>query len=220
MSSSRLLVLVCLALAGCNKNKVPEPEPTSNAAENSGTRAEPATSANEQAAHRAPSAPAGHPAGGGAAATDVEIEWAVPKGWEESPNSSPMRKATYSIPDPAGGKDTAELAVFFFGAQQGGDVKQNITRWIGQFEDVPEGGVVQREQKANGLEQHVVEIQSGTFVNTMMGGGTKPNQGMLGAVVVTPEGNKYFFKMTGPAKTVQSSKDAFDSLLQSTKQKS
>lgn len=214
MSSSRWLVVLCLTLSGCSKDRIPEPEPTSPGPESASSQA-------KEAAHQAPSAPhAGHPMASSPGASEVAIDWTVPDGWTESPNKSPMRKASYVIPDPSGGKETAELAVFFFGPQQGGDVKQNITRWVNQFKDVPDDGIVESERQANGLEQHVVEIKSGTFVDTMMGGGAKSEQGMLGAVVVAPDGNKYFFKMTGPAKTVQSSKDAFDALLQSMKTKS
>ena len=48
--------------------------------------------------------------------------------------------------------------------------------------------------------------------------GASENFGLLGAVVESPSG-KYFFKLTGPSKTVASAKAGFEQLLDSMKPK-
>ncbi len=196
-----------MGLSACNKDKVPEPPPAEKSAETPAPekQSEPAPPAKSAAAQPA-SAQQGN---------EVAIEWKVPEGWSESPNKSPMRKATYKTPD------GAELAVFYFGASQGGDVKANIDRWVGQFKDVPDDAVKRDQKEANGLVQHVVEVKSGTYSGSMMMGGGKevPDQGLLGAVVESPSG-KYFFKLTGPAKAVAAQRDGFFALLASMKPKS
>jgi hypothetical protein len=132
-----------------------------------------------------------------------------------------MRKATYEVPAAGGGAGPAELAVFYFGAQMGGDVDANIDRWVGQFKDVAKDGVVRSTGSANGLTQHLVEVRSGTYSGSMMGGGGAPvpDQALLGVVVEAPTG-KYFFKLTGPSKTVLAQRAGFDELLKSMKAKS
>jgi hypothetical protein len=152
------------------------------------------------------------------------IEWTVPDTWKLGP-AKPMRKATYVIPAAAPDAVPAELAVFYFGQGQGGDVEANIKRWVGQFKDVPGGAVERSERSNNDLKQYLVEIASGTYSNTMMGG---PHAGMpmpeskdfalLGAVVEAPTG-KYFFKLTGPKKTVKANRETFFKVLDSAKAK-
>jgi hypothetical protein len=48
----------------------------------------------------------------------------------------------------------------------------------------------------------------------MKAGTPKPGYRLIGAIVEAPEG-MVFFKLTGPAKTVQAAKPAFDKMLQS-----
>lgn len=132
-----------------------------------------------------------------------------------------MRKATYSVPKADGDASDGELAVFYFGAGQGGDVEANITRWTGQFSEVAEGSIERSERKVGDIAQHIVEIPDGTYTNTMAMHGPRtpqPHSALLGAVVEAPTGN-YFFKLTGPAKTVQAAKPQFLALLDSVKPK-
>jgi len=142
--------------------------------------------------------------------------WTDPVGWQRIAPSSSMRKATYKIP--AAGKDPedAEMAVFYFGPTEGGDTESNIRRWITQFPDVKPADVKRTERTSNGMKQTLVEVE-GTFSGSGMPGSSstpKPNFRLIGAVVETPAG-KYFFKMTGPKKTVQGARDAYLALLDS-----
>ena len=130
-----------------------------------------------------------------------------------------MRKASYVVPRAAGDAEDGELTVFYFGPGQGGSIDANVDRWVGQFGTVKPGDVKRADREANGLRQHTVELETGTFSAGMgMGGSSKPkeNYGLVGGIVESPSG-AYFFKMTGPAKTVKQAKVDFYKLLDSIK---
>src|SRR5690606_15264033 len=114
-------------------------------------------------------------------------------------------------PKAEGDAQDGELAVFYFGAGQGGDVEMNINRWTGQFTEVAPNAIQRSERTVSDLVQHIVEIPQGTYTNSMAMHGPKgpqPNFALLGAVVEAPSG-KYFFKLTGPANTVKAAKEQF-----------
>jgi len=132
-----------------------------------------------------------------------------------------MRAATYEVPAAKGDSEPAELAVFYFGQGQGGDVDANIRRWAGQFE-TPDGTPVTRTPKTRklkvaGLPVTTVDVQ-GTYTASMGPMSPvktkKPGYRLLGAIVEGPEG-AVFFKLTGPEKTVASAKAAFDAMVKS-----
>jgi hypothetical protein len=144
------------------------------------------------------------------------IQWTPPSNWKAQPDR-PMRAATYVVPAAAGDSEDGECAVFYFGQGQGGGVEDNIKRWIGQFE----GGAAAKPAQTtiNGLKVTTIE-HAGVY---LAGGGPmsqtksrKPGYRILGAIVEAPQGN-VFFKLTGPAKTVQAAKPSFDKMMQSVK---
>jgi hypothetical protein len=200
----RALVLLAIgASAGCKKT----PEPTGGAAI---SPSPPASVATQPAAAPTPPATA-HP--------PVEITWVDPPEWKRAERASPMRKASYTIPRAGSDPEDAELGVFYFGPGQGGGIEANVDRWVKQFVDLPADRVVRSDRSANGLVQHTVEIESGTFNPNMMPGGKakpKENFALLGAIVEAPSG-VYFFKLTGPKATVAASKKPFFTLLDSVK---
>lgn len=129
----------------------------------------------------------------------------------------PMRKATYQVEGEAG---PAEIAVFYFGPGQGGGVEDNIARWLGQFKDLPEGAAKRDKMEVIGFPVFTVRVEKGTFASGMPGAPSEPMKdwGMHAAVVETPSG-AYFFKMTGPSKTVTEKAGDFNSLLKSIRKK-
>jgi hypothetical protein len=128
-----------------------------------------------------------------------------------------MRKATYRIPRAAGDSEDAELAIFYFGEGQGGGIDPNVDRWVKQFSNRKPEAPKRADRTANGLRQHTVEIDEGTYDGGMQSGGkTSPGFSLLGAIVEAPSGS-YFFKMTGPKATVQSARAKFYELLDSVK---
>lgn len=152
-------------------------------------------------------------AGTGAAAS---VTWSVPANWKEQA-SRPMRAATYSVPAAAGDAEGGECAVFFFGKGQGGDAEANVQRWAGQFEGSPKPA--RSTRTVAGMTVQIVEV-AGTYLAPsgpmMQSQGRKPGYKLLGAIVPAPEGS-VFFKLTGPAKTVDAARAAFDALVASIK---
>ena len=136
----------------------------------------------------------------------------APKGWVAQQPSSSMRVAQYGLPGPAG---EATLGIFFFGPGQGGSVEANIERWFGQFtqEDGQPAQGRRWTRQVGDIEITGVDV-SGTFSAGMGMGDTTPQAGyrMLGAIAVHRLGT-VFFKMTGPAQTVEQWVASFDEFI-------
>jgi hypothetical protein len=196
--TSLSVLMLCAALSGCSRKA----EPDANSS------APPKSSA---AAASAPGKPASPPS------SAHEVSWTDPTGWQRVAPSSSMRKATYKIPAAPKDPEDAEMAVFYFGQGEGGGTEANIQRWIGQFADVKPSDVKRVERTPNGMKQTVVEVE-GTYSGGMPGQQSAPktNYHLIGAVVETPAGS-YFFKLTGPKKTVDSARGAYLTLLDSVK---
>ena len=149
----------------------------------------------------------------GAAVELQRLSFTLPAGWQQVPPSSAMRVAQATIPG-AGG--AAEMAVFHFGAGQGGDVEANLQRWIGQVE-ADAGAEPQRETFENsGLRITWVDVR-GTLKPGQMGMGpatAQPNSRLLGAVV-EGDGGPWFFKVTGADATLAPQREAFVAMLRS-----
>lgn len=160
----------------------------------------------------------GGPMGGAgtSACAAAGVTWQLPGRWTTQPER-PMRVATYAIPAAAGDPEGAECAVFHFGANQGGDVDSNIQRWIGQFQ--PAKSSKRSAKQVNGLRVDLVQV-AGTYTAPtgpmMQSSGNKPNFRLLGSIVQAPQG-LVFFKLTGPAKTVDGASKEFDALVGSLK---
>jgi hypothetical protein len=146
----------------------------------------------------------------------LHITWIDPPAFKRVPPSNPMRKAAFIVPRAEGDTEDGELTVFYFGPGQGGSIDANVDRWVKQFGEVKPGDVKRADRDANGLRQHTVELEKGNFDGGMGGGKPKDNYGLVGGIVETPSG-AYFFKMTGPSKTVKNAKADFYKLLDSIK---
>lgn len=144
-------------------------------------------------------AAAAAPAAGG-------LLFTAPDGWIEETPASSMRKAQYRLPRVGGDPEDGELVVFHFPGQ-GGSIEANIRRWLGQFS--PEGGGAPPKPKltprtANGVRLMLVDV-SGTYRPSsgpmMRPGDPKKGYRMLAAIAQTASG-PWFFKLTGPRKTI------------------
>jgi len=144
---------------------------------------------------------------------EIGVDWVVPKSWVNQVGSG-MRYATYVVPG-ADTQNDAECAVYYFGPGQGGGVDANLDRWSGEFEKIARQDNKRRE--INGLKVATISL-TGTFGGHAMkpgeASGPKPSWGMLGAIVTGPNGD-VFFKLTGPATTIDKAKPAFEELLSS-----
>jgi hypothetical protein len=138
------------------------------------------------------------------------LVWKAPPRWQIAPNSSSMRLATYRIPKAPGDSDDAELSIM----QAGGTVEANADRWVGQFDPAGQKTAKRSTKTVGSLTVTLVEVQ-GNYAGMGMGkqaSGT--GWALLGAIVPTP-GMPYFFKLTGPAKTVSAAHGEFDAFVAS-----
>lgn len=203
LGSSALCAVLLLASAAACEKKPPEP---------SAQPASPFLPAPSAAAVQVPATPA--PAAS-MQQEPLHITWVDPPAFKRVPPSNPMRKASFVVPRAAGDSEDGELTVFYFGPGQGGSIDANVDRWVKQFGEVKPSDVKRADREANGLRQHTVELESGSF-SGMGGGKPKEHFGLVGGIVETPSG-AYFFKLTGPSKTVKQAKPDFYKLLDSIK---
>ena len=156
----------------------------------------------------------------GSAVGQPALRYDAPDDWIERPSGSPMRVTEFRLPRVPGDPEDAELVVFYFGGS-GGSVEANLQRWIGQIEQ-PDGRssfevASTTGFEANGLVVTVLDVP-GTYVAAASPGSAtrldKPNFRLMAAVVETPAG-PYFFKLTGPDRTVAQWDNPFSGFLRS-----
>lgn len=149
--------------------------------------------------------------------TEIEaagIKWWVPSSWEVGP-PRPMRVGTFFAQPVEGDTEPAEMKVNFFGSGQGGNVEENIKRWEGQFTDATDslakGQAAVIDTMVNGVKTTLVEV-TGVFLSSPspMSRVFTRKHGfiMFGAIIAAPEG-AVFFKMTGPAATMEANRELF-----------
>jgi hypothetical protein len=175
-----------------------------------------------------PSLPPGHPpmgdaAGGfevappakGAGTGASGLAWTEPAGWVSEKPSSAMRKAQYKVPGPGG---EAECVVFYFGPGQGGDAMSNASRWASQFKAAAGQAPMKTRELTSGSTKVLMVEVVGTYVGGMGSNvpGERPGYMLLGAIAQGPDSN-WFFKLTGPEKTVQAQRAAFEAMVGSLK---
>ena len=155
----------------------------------------------------------------GASASAGGLTWAAPKEWSVAPSASSMRVVTYRVPAVAGDAEGGEVAVFFFGAGQGGSTQANVDRWMAQFRPEKEspGPGKPTSMKVGAISVTIVTTE-GTYSSGMPGGAMTPKPGwaLRGGIAEGPQG-PVFFKMVGPRKTVLGATAAFDGLLKTLK---
>ncbi len=167
------------------------------------------------------------PAAAASATATVKVSaaglvYALPSAWTATPITSTMRKAQYKLPAPKSGIEDGELAMFYFGTGQGGDVAANIDRWIKQM--TPEGDAKSSsagpaEPFAVGDFKVTMVDANGTYASGMPGGGAmqpKPGWRLLGAVV-EGKGGPWFFKAVGPKETIGAAEKEFLAMLKTVK---
>jgi hypothetical protein len=154
-------------------------------------------------------------------ATIVEIDGlksAVPADWKQEESSNKVRTHQFRIPHVADDKTDAEMVIFFFGAGSGGSADANVKRWKGMFIP-PEGKQIDDVAKVDNFKVGNVNVTyldvHGTYkfkerpFDPAAKEELRPDHRMLGVVFDSPNG-PYFFRLVGPAKTVEHNKKAFD----------
>ena len=145
------------------------------------------------------------------------LNYTAASGWIRQQPSSSMRHDQYELPGPKG-VEAATLAIF---KGIGGSISSNIDRWKKQFVLPPNGSdpdSVRKESKViNQIPVHIVAVQ-GTYLKPrmpMMMDGPKvelKNYALLAAIAETKDG-LWFFKITGPEKTVMMWQNDFDNFI-------
>ena len=168
---------------------------------------------------------------GGLRADDVELgglKSKAPEGWkaQEIPDTlKQFRMYQAKLAKAEGDAEDAELIVFYFGEGGGGGVDANVKRWKDMFSP-PKGKTIDdvaktEEVKVGDHKATVLEV-SGTYKfkarpfdpNAKVE--EKENFKLVGAVFEAPKG-PYFIRVTGPAKTMEKHKKAFDEWLKNFK---
>lgn len=229
-----LSAMSCWLWSGCDSD---DGAPVDDAPIESRSGAADSASARNGDAMRNPTAPAapnaqaalppGHPPiGGGAPPADPsaagDLKFTPPAEWTALPPTSSMRKAQYVMPRAEGDDADGELVVYYFGPGQGGPIDANLERWRGQMTTadgapLPDDAVSHETFEASGMN---VTLQTcvGRFApSPMMGAPSQsPRDGyrMDAAVVETDQG-PWFFKATGPEKTMAHHADALRKMLKS-----
>ncbi|HYK89102.1 MAG TPA: hypothetical protein VE398_10050 [Acidobacteriota bacterium] len=163
------------------------------------------------------------PSGAAAGPASGSLKFTAPAGWVSEQPSSSMRKAQYRLPRAQGDSEDAEMVVFYFQGG-GGGVQANIDRWIGQFSK-PDGSPANDIAKVTKKVVHDVPVTmvdvNGIYSGAMgpMGSSSpaKSNYRMLAAVAEASDG-PWFFKLTGPEKTVTHWESSFASFVDSFQQ--
>lgn len=146
-----------------------------------------------------------------------EIAWDVPAKWKEIPSPNAMRIATYLIGRADGDPDDAEMSV----SRVGGSVEANIGRWKAQFDPMKPDSSRRFERQVAGLKVTIYEVAGAYTGMVMKGQVTKPREGwaLVAGIVEVSGGDPWFFKLTGPEKTILAARPDFDSLMNSVRPK-
>lgn len=154
------------------------------------------------------------------AAAQPSLQFDVPKDWLRIEPTSPMRLAQFALPRVDGDPEDAECVVYHFGGE-GGTVEANLERWTNQMLQPDGRGSVEvattTSYEVAGLQVTVLDVP-GTFAAEVRPGSKmryyKRGFRLRAAVVESPEG-PFFFKLTGPDRTVTRWEPTFTALIDS-----
>lgn len=146
------------------------------------------------------------------------LAFTVSEDWTNVKPENPVRVAEYKLEGSGG---PAEMAVFYFGKNQGGGMEDNIRRWAGQFADASTtspGAQVARIEK-DSLRIALVKTE-GTYNPGSMGPmmpkqPAQENYALFGLVVEGGPEGRVFVKVTGPKSTLSEQDEALEKMAQS-----
>ncbi|MDJ0740578.1 MAG: hypothetical protein QNJ91_12730 [Gammaproteobacteria bacterium] len=143
------------------------------------------------------------------------LQTALPGDWQRRDPSSSMRLMQFVVPGNAPGQ-SAELIFYYFGAGQGGTPEANITRWRSQFraaDGAPSmADVVRFDVEDIPITRVKLQGRYARGIGAGPGGGGKPNQTLLAAMLQTPRG-QVTIQLHGDTPLIDSIEAAFDRML-------
>jgi hypothetical protein len=163
----------------------------------------------------------GNPAAAGDKGTVVTLgtlKSTTPADWKSKPVATKLRLYTFAVGD-------ADLAIFHFGEGSGGTPADNIARWKSQFLP-PEGKTIEEVSKLDKFKVGAAELTyldiQGTFLskNPPFDPNAKTERKAnyrRFAIFFAVDGGPYFITLTGPARTLEQNKKAFDDWLKNFK---
>lgn len=128
---------------------------------------------------------------------------AIPKRWKSTPSPSEMRAAQYEVPSEHDGAPAGEFVAFSFGPGQGGSMRENAQRWLGQF--TPEKGALSPVQSFQTSKVGPLTVTrlvlAGTYAPAPMMAGQPTDKregwGLDGLVVEGGPMGTLFLRLTG-----------------------
>ena len=146
------------------------------------------------------------------------LQFEAPLDWVRIETSSPPRVAQFGLPRASGDSEDAELVVYYFG-DEGGAVEANLERWTNQMLQ-PDGRsssdvATTTSFEVVGMSVTVLDVPGIYTAEVQPGSGMRYyKRGFrLKAAVVETSAGPYFFKLTGPGRTVTERESAFNALL-------
>ena len=155
-----------------------------------------------------------------AVATQGLLRFDPPPDWVRIETSSPSRVAQFGLPRASGDSEDAELVVYYFGGE-GGAVEANLERWTNQMLQPDERSssdvATTTSFEVAGMSVTVLDVPGIYTAEVQPGSGMRYyKRGFrLKAAVVETSAGPYFFKLTGPSRTVTERESAFNALLSS-----
>jgi hypothetical protein len=150
--------------------------------------------------------------------TVVEIDGlksTTPSSWKEETPANKLRKKQFVIPRDEHDSENAQLLVIYLGMGQGGSAEDNVQRWKGLFTP-PSGKSIDDVTKVEKLKVGAVPATYVDIHGTYKGASfeklePKPDYRMLAVYFGSPDGpGPYFFRLVGPARTVELHKKEFE----------
>lgn len=148
-----------------------------------------------------------------------KLAFDAPEAWENIPPKSGILEKELSVPSPEGSEaKPARLTLM----AAGGSVQANLSRWNGQFQGLAEGDTKTEKLTVDGMPATVRSL-AGTYLESAGGpfGPKTPRPGyrMIGAIVETGGAGNYYFKLIGPAETVDPAAEGFRAMIESVRNK-
>ena len=158
---------------------------------------------------------------GGPAFPVGAMKFTVPAKWQPTPSDNPARVGQWLVPALKPDGEPGEVVAFFFGPTSGGSAKENIESWIGTMvnaEGQPAAAEVKNHKTGDFKISQVMIL--GTYSQVIPLPGvpprSRPNFGLLGAVVESPKGNVYW-RFTGPEPLITANIPLFNKIIDSVK---
>lgn len=146
-----------------------------------------------------------------------------PKEWVVEKTTSDMRLAQFKVPKAEGDKEDAELVIFFFKSGSGSE-DDNLARQAKGFE--PAEGKEKVESKTDkvkvGSKEYTVLDLKGTYLSKFPPFApnpkiTKKTDYRQLYVIFKNDSGEFYFRLLGPAKTVEENKKGFEEFLKNFK---